>query len=82
MELTMHRTMLIKALEDGVSVIFSNSDGSGPRPPERLDEGEVLILSAPENFEVYHVRGKAEIYSPEHKITAESSVVIGGKSEK
>ena len=76
-----HTTIVIKALEDGVIVLFSSADNSENTPPERLDCGEVLVLPMPERHPAIRIRGRAEIYTPEHVVEAESSLVIGGRSQ-
>ncbi|HDS31148.1 MAG TPA: trp RNA-binding attenuation protein MtrB [Firmicutes bacterium] len=74
--------VVVKALEDGVSVLFTSGDGNECPQPERLDRGEVMVLSAPDKHDRLHVRGHAEIYTPEHKVISESGLVIGGRSEE
>jgi hypothetical protein len=76
-----HNVLLIKALEDGVSVIFTSPEESHSAPPERLDKGEVLIIAAPEDRDGIRVRGHAEVYSPHHVVHSESGLVIGGRSD-
>jgi hypothetical protein len=70
--------LIIKAMEDGVGVLFNAMEGSHSPVPERLDKGEVLIIAAPEKGEGIHVRGHAEIYTPDHCVKSESGLVIGG----
>lgn len=74
--------LLIKALEDGVNVIFTSPEESGSIPPERLDKGEVLIITAPDDRDGVRIRGHAEVYSPDHVVHSESGLVIGGRSEE
>ncbi len=74
--------ILIKALEDGVGVLFTTGEDSPTPVPERLDRGEVLIIAAPEKGEGIRVRGTAEVYTPEHRVDSESSLVIGGRTEE
>jgi len=77
----MSALIIIKALEDGVSLLFTGAEDDEVPPPERLDQGEVLILAAPEKHAGIHVRGHAEVYTPDHVVSAESGLVIGGRSE-
>ena len=77
----MTTVLLIKALEDGVNVLFVSHDENKSAPPERLDKGEVLIIAAPEDRDGVRIRGHAEVYSPDHVIQSESGLVIGGRSE-
>jgi transcription attenuation protein (tryptophan RNA-binding attenuator protein) len=76
-----HTTIIIKALEDGVIVLFSSGENAESFPPERLDNGEVLVLPVPERHPAIRIRGHAEVYTPEHIVEAESSLVIGGRSQ-
>ena len=74
--------LIIKALEDGVGVLFNCvNDGHTP-VPERLDKGEVLIIAVPEKGEGIRIRGHAEIYAPEHCVNSESGLVIGARLEE
>ncbi len=77
----MDTVLIIKALEDGVSVLFATSENSPGHDPERLDKGEVLILAAPDKGDSIRVRGHAEVYTPDHVLKSESGLVIGGRSE-
>lgn len=74
--------LIIKALEDGVGVLFNCGEGGHAPIPERLDKGEVLIIAAPEKGEGIRVRGHAEVYTPDHCVNSESGLVIGGRSEE
>jgi hypothetical protein len=78
----MGSVLIIKALEDGASVLFTTGEQCPTPAPERLDKGEVLIIPAPENGENVRVRGHAEIYTPEHAVNSESGLVIGGRSDE
>jgi len=78
----MHKVIVIKALEDGVSVLFASNCDSPKQPTERLDKGEVLIIAAPEKGDNLRVRGLAEVYTPDYMVTSESGLVIGGRSEE
>ena len=71
--------LIIKALEDGVTVLLSAEEGSDGPHPERLDCGEVLLVPMP-GHQVIRVRGHAQVFTPEHIVEAESGLVIGGHS--
>jgi hypothetical protein len=73
-----HCIIVIKALEDGVIVLFSCTEGADTPSPERLDKGEVLLLPAPDRYHSIQVRGHALVHTPEHIVEAESGLVIGG----
>jgi hypothetical protein len=72
--------IVIKALEDGVTVIFTGLEGNANRQPERLDKGEVLILPNPDRSPCIHVRGHAQVYTSHNVVEAESGLIIGGRS--
>jgi hypothetical protein len=74
----MDNIVIVKALEDGVSVLFSTAEGNDVPTPERLDRGEVMILPGPGKHDRLHIRGHAEVYTPDHVVTSESGLVIGG----
>jgi hypothetical protein len=76
----MHAVLIVKALEDGVNVLYITPEGGITPPPERLDKGEVLVLAAPEKGDGIRVRGHAEVYTPDHVVISESGLVIGGRS--
>jgi len=78
----MSKVIVIKALEDGVSVLFASNSDSPKQPTERLDKGEVLIIAVPEKGDNIRVRGLAEVYTPDYMVTSESGLVIGGRSEE
>ncbi len=78
----MSTVVIIKALEDGVSVLFATPESSATPTPERLDKGEVLIIPAPDTHEGIRVRGHAEVYTPDHVVSSESGLVIGGRSDE
>jgi len=78
----MSTVLIIKALEDGVNVLFSPDDDSGNPPHERLDKGEVLIIAAPEKQKGVRIRGHAEVYTPDHVVNSESGLVIGGRRDE
>jgi len=78
----MSDVLLIKALEDGVSVLFTPHDDSKCPPPQRLDKGEVLVIAAPEDRDGVRIRGHAEVYTSDHVVNSESGLVIGGRSEE
>jgi hypothetical protein len=71
--------VIIKALEDGVIVLFSIPEIESC-PPERMDKGEVLVLPMPDKHPGIRVRGRAQVYTPEHIVESESGLVIGGHS--
>lgn len=71
--------IIVKALEDGVTVLFTPGESDGSHQPERLDKGELMVLPNPERYPVIRVRGHAIVYAPDHKVEAESHVLIGGK---
>jgi hypothetical protein len=71
--------VIVKALEDGVSVLFSAEEGSEGPHPERLDCGEVLLIPVAAH-RVIRVRGHAQVFTPEHVVESESGLVIGGHS--
>jgi hypothetical protein len=71
--------IIIKALEVGATVLFSTEENGECPPPERLDKGEVLLLSTPERYHAIRVRGHAQVYTPHHVVDAESGLVIGGR---
>ena len=77
----MNALIIIKALEDGVSVIFTGDESGETPAPERLDHGEVLIIAAPQKRDGIHVRGHAEVYTSDHIVAAESALLIGGRPE-
>lgn len=72
--------IIIKALEEGVNVLFSARENTECIPPERLDSGEVLILTIGDNVPLIRIRGKAKVYTPDHIVKSESGLVIGGHS--
>jgi hypothetical protein len=72
-------TIIIKALEDGVIVLFSIPEIES-YPPERMDKGEVLLLPMPDKYPGIRIRGHAQVYTPDHIVEAESGLVIGGHS--
>ena len=76
-----HSVLLVKALEDGVSVIFISPEESHSAPPERLDKGEVLVIASPEDRDGIRIRGDGEVYWPGHVVHSESGLVIGGRSD-
>lgn len=78
----MNALLMIKGLENGVTVIYSPISETDKTPPDRLDKGEVMIIAIPERYVSIHIRGKAEIYTSDHVLESESSLVIGGSSEK
>ena len=54
--------MIIKALEDGVSVIgMTRGKDTRFHHTEKLDHGEVLIVQFTENTSAVKIRGKAQI---------------------
>ncbi len=77
----MSALIIIKAQEDGVSVLFSSGDENETPTPVRLDCGEVLIITAPEKRDGVQIRGHAEVYTSDHVVSAESGLVIGGRTE-
>ncbi len=77
----MNTVLTIKALEDGVSVIFTSQENSPCLPTQRLDRGEVLIIASPDKGDGIRVRGHAEVYTPHHVLKSESGLVIGGRSD-
>jgi hypothetical protein len=72
-------TIIIKALEDGVSVLFSPPEGEICPTPEHLEKGEVLILPNPDRHTGIRVRGRAQVYTPDNMVESESGLVIGGR---
>jgi len=76
-----HCMIIIKALEDGVMVLFSSVEGTECSPPERLDNGEVLLLPIPDRYPGIRIRGHAHVFAPDHIVEAESGLVIGGRSQ-
>jgi hypothetical protein len=73
--------IVIKALEDGVIVLFCGLESENCAPPERLDKGEVLILPTPDRHPCIRIRGHAQVYTPDHIVESESGLVIGGRSK-
>ena len=56
--------VVVKALEDGVSIIgLTRGDATRFHHSEKLDKGEVMIAQFTENTSAIKIRGKAEIYS-------------------
>ena len=56
--------MIIKALEDGVSVIgMTRGKDTRFHHTEKLDHGEVLIVQFTENTSAVKIRGKAQIFT-------------------
>lgn len=78
----MSKVIVIKALEDAVSVLFASPNDNPNPAPERLDKGEVLVLSAPDKGDNIRVRGLAEVYTPDYLVNSESSLLIGGRTEE
>jgi len=70
--------LIVKALEDGVTVLFNRQDDSPSQVPERLDKGEVFIIATPERGDGIRIRGIAEVYTPDHMVKSESGLIIGG----
>jgi len=77
----MKTVLIVKALEDGVIVLYITPEGNVTPSPERLDKGEVLVLASPEKGDGIRIRGHAEVYTPNHVVNSESGLVIGGRSE-
>jgi len=78
----MSKVLVVKALEDGVNVLFTSPDETPNHQPERLDKGEVLVIAAPVNGETMRVRGIAEVYTPDYMVNSESGLVIGGRTDE
>lgn len=56
--------MLIKALEDGVTIIgLTRGKDTKFNHTEKLDKGEILAAQFTENVSAMKIRGKAEIMS-------------------
>lgn len=56
--------VVVKALEDGVSIIgLTRGDATRFHHSEKLDKGEVMIAQFTENTSAIKIRGKAEIYT-------------------
>ena len=77
----MSKVLVIKALEDGATVLFTSKGEALNLPTERLDKGEVLVIAAPETGDTLRIRGIAELYTPDYMVNSESGLVIGGRSE-
>ena len=74
-----HTIIIVKAIEDGVIVLFPAEENTECPPPERLDKGEVLVLPGAERHPGIRIRGHAEVYTPDHMVESESGLVIGGR---
>ena len=68
--------VLVKALEDGVNVSSVVSNERAPVLNERLDAGEVFILTLCEEYLGIRVRGKAEVYTAHGKVIGESQILF------
>lgn len=65
--------MLIKALEDGVTIIgLTRGKDTKFNHTEKLDKGEVLAAQFTENVSAMKIRGKAEVFSKHGKVNTES----------
>lgn len=54
--------IVIKALEDGVTIIgLTRGDATRFHHSEKLDKGEVMIAQFTENTSAVKIRGKAEV---------------------
>ncbi len=68
--------IVIKAMEDGVSVLSIMSNEGSPVLNERLDEGEIFILLLSEGYLGIRIRGKAEVDSVHGKAVGESNILF------
>ena len=65
--------MLIKALEDGVTIIgLTRGKETKFNHTEKLDKGEILAAQFTENVSAMKIRGKAEVFSKHGKVNTES----------
>ncbi|OCA83572.1 trp RNA-binding attenuation protein MtrB [Pradoshia sp. D12] len=64
--------VVIKALEDGVSVIgLTRGEDTKFHHSEKLDKGEVLFVQFTEHTSAMKIRGKAVMYTPYGEIESE-----------
>ena len=64
--------IVIKALEDGVSVIgLTRGEDTKFHHSEKLDKGEVLFVQFTEHTSAMKIRGKAVMYTPYGEIESE-----------
>ncbi|HYE77111.1 MAG TPA: trp RNA-binding attenuation protein MtrB, partial [bacterium] len=70
--------LIIKALEDGVSVsTIELSDGiRGTTMPERLRAGEVFVLFLDGRVQGYKIQGNAEVYSQFGKVEGTARTIV------
>ena len=61
--------ILIKAFEDGVSIIgLTRGKETKSHHTEKIDKGEVLLAQFTENTSAIKIRGRAVIYSKHGKV--------------
>lgn len=71
MEEMLAEYVVIKALEDGVTIIgLTRGDATRFHHSEKLDQGEVMIAQFTTNTSAIKVRGKAEISSRHGLVTS------------
>lgn len=64
--------IVVKALEDGVSIIgLTRGDATRFHHSEKLDKGEVMIAQFTENTSAIKIRGSAEIYTRHGVVASE-----------
>lgn len=68
--------VLVKALEDGVNVSSIVSNEAGPVLNERLDEGEVFLLTLRDEYLGIRMRGKVEVHTVHGILTGESKILF------
>ena len=66
--------ILIKALEDGVTIIgLTRGKDTKFNHTEKLDKGEILAAQFTENVSAMKIRGNAELLSKHGRIESDSS---------
>jgi hypothetical protein len=68
--------IVVKALEDGVNVSSIVSNESAPVLNERMDTGEVLVLTFSNNYLGIRVRGKTEVTTVHGTVIGESKILF------
>ena len=68
--------VVIKALEDGVSVLSIMSTEGSPVLNERLDKGELFLLQLADGYLGIRIRGKAELDTVHGHVSGESKILF------
>lgn len=68
--------VIVKALENGVTISVVVHDDSESESPVRLDEGELYIMRINSTLRGYKLRGEVELQTKFGVIKGESNIIV------